>query len=85
MAKTSMVWARITNEERKLVEGLARAMNLNISEFIRYLIIQELDKRSIITARVEEFKKKIRGGAGGESLGRGVVKVTGQGGCEALR
>jgi hypothetical protein len=63
-----MVWARVTDDERKIVEGLARAMNLSISEFIRYLIIQELDRRAIIAARVEELKDRMR--RGGEACSK---------------
>ncbi len=62
MSKTLYVWGRVTPEEREIVEQLAKAMNMKISEFIRYLIIKELEERGIITAKVEKIKEKIRGG-----------------------
>lgn len=60
MSKSLYVWGRVTPEEREIVEQLAKAMNMKISEFIRYLIIKELEERGIITAKVEKIKEKIR-------------------------
>ncbi|RLG60306.1 hypothetical protein DRN87_04385 [Candidatus Geothermarchaeota archaeon] len=61
MSKTLYVWGRVTPEEKAIIEKLAKAMNMKISEFIRYLIIQELERRSIITTKIEKLKEEIRG------------------------
>ena len=61
MSKSRLVWGRVSEEERKIVEKLAAAMGMNISEFIRYLILQELERRSIITTKIEKLKEEIRG------------------------
>ena len=60
MTKTLYVWGRVTPEERILVEKLAKVMNMNVSEFIRYLILKELEKRSIITTKIEILKKELK-------------------------
>ena len=62
MDKTRHVWVRVTPEEREIVEKIAKVMNMNISEFIRYLILQELERRSIITTKIEKLKEEIKGG-----------------------
>ena len=60
MAKPLHVWARVSEDERRIIEKLAAAMNMNISEFIRYLILKELEKRSIITTKIEILKKELK-------------------------
>lgn len=63
MSKTLYVWGRVTPEEREIIDKIAEAMNMKISEFIRYLIIKELEKRSIITTKIDLIKEEIRNGA----------------------
>lgn len=63
MAKPLHVWARVSENERQIVEKIADAMNMTISEFIRYLIIKELEKRSIIATKIDLIKEDIRNGA----------------------
>ena len=62
MSKTLYVWGRVTPEEREIIEKIAAAMNMRISEFIRYLIIKELEKRSIITTKIDLIKEEIKNG-----------------------
>jgi antitoxin component of RelBE/YafQ-DinJ toxin-antitoxin module len=47
--KSSYLWTRVDGNIRKLVEELAKSMGLTTSEYIRRLIIEDLDKRSIFT------------------------------------
>ena len=55
-----MVWARVTEEERRIIDKLADAMHMTISEFVRYTILQELERRSLITTKIELIKEEIR-------------------------
>lgn len=45
-----MLWTRVDGNVRKLVERLAESQGITISEYVRRLIIEDLDKRSIFTA-----------------------------------
>ena len=56
--RESFVWARVTPEERKLLEELAKALGLSVAELVRFAILQELDKRSLLTARIQKLKEE---------------------------
>ncbi|MGC9086526.1 MAG: hypothetical protein ACP5IT_10070 [Thermoproteota archaeon] len=58
--RESFVWARVSPEERELVEKLANMMGFSTAEFIRYLIMQELDRRSFLTMKLEKAKKEMQ-------------------------
>ena len=46
-----MVWAWVNNEVRLLVEKMAEARGVSISEYIRNLVLEDLDKRSLLKTR----------------------------------
>lgn len=52
--KSVMVWAWVDREIRKLVEKIAESKGISISEYVRQLIIQDLDKRSIFTDKLKK-------------------------------
>jgi antitoxin component of RelBE/YafQ-DinJ toxin-antitoxin module len=47
--KKYMLWTRVDENIRRLVERLAKSKGLTMSEYLRQLIIEDLDKRSIFT------------------------------------
>jgi uncharacterized protein (DUF1778 family) len=65
--RDSFVWARVTPEERKLIEKLSNAMGLSVAEFVRYVIVQELDRRSLLTSKIQRLKEEFgEANAGGK-------------------
>ena len=55
--KSVMVWAWVDKEIRELVEKIAESKGISISEYVRQLIIEDLDKRSIFTDKLKEAAK----------------------------
>jgi len=55
--KSVMVWAWVDKEIRELVEKIAESKGISISEYVRQLIIEDLDKRSIFTDKLKEAVK----------------------------
>lgn len=60
-----MLWTRVDGNVRKIVEKLAESQGITISEYVRRLVIEDLDKRSIFTAILKNEVAK----TGGRSLG----------------
>ena len=52
--KSCMLWTKVDGNIRRLVEALARSQGLTISEYMRRLVIEDLDKRSVFTAKLKE-------------------------------
>lgn len=48
MVKT-MLWARVDIEVREVVKRLAEAKGISISEYVRSLVLEDLDKRTVFT------------------------------------
>ncbi|MEM3641746.1 MAG: hypothetical protein QXH37_07500 [Candidatus Bathyarchaeia archaeon] len=48
--KSCLLWARVESNIKQLIEKLAKIQGITISEYIRQLIIQDLDKRSVFTS-----------------------------------
>jgi len=55
MSKKVMVWAYVDVNVRELVEKLVESKGISISEYIRQLVIEDLDKRSIFTTKLKEI------------------------------
>lgn len=49
-----MLWAWVGNDVREHVEKLAGAKGISISEYVRSLILEDLDKRTIFTTILKE-------------------------------
>ena len=49
-----MVWAWVDVEIRELVERLAELKGVSISEYVRSLVLADLDKRSLFTTRLKK-------------------------------
>lgn len=49
-----MVWSRLGPQTKETAERIAREMGVDLSEYIRSLVIQDIDKRNIITTAVKE-------------------------------
>jgi len=52
--KSVMVWAWVDVEIRELVEKLAELKGVSISEYVRSLVLADLDKRSLFTTRLRK-------------------------------
>jgi len=55
--KSVMVWAWVDRDIRKLVEKIAESKGISISEYVRQLVIEDLDKRSVFTTKLKEAVK----------------------------
>ncbi len=49
-----MLWCRVDNPVRELVESMARTKGVSVSEYVRNLVLEDLDRRSFFTSRVKE-------------------------------
>ncbi len=54
LSNKELVWSRIGSEIKNLVEKLAGSKGVSLSEYIRELILEDLDHRSIFTTRLKE-------------------------------
>ena len=61
MSKTENILVWVTPEIKDLVNKLAEAQGLSISEYIRSLITADLDKRTFFTTQVKEEIAKTGG------------------------
>jgi len=52
--KREVVFATVSPEVKEAVERVAQAMGISLSEYVRRLILEDLDKRSFFT---QEAKK----------------------------
>jgi len=52
-----MLWCRVDVEIKELVEKLAKTKGITISEYVRNLVLEDLDKRSIFTTIIKEAVK----------------------------
>jgi len=53
MSQKKMVWARVSEDVRNLVDKLAESQGISISEYVRQLVIADLDGRSIFTTKLK--------------------------------
>jgi len=53
MNKT-LIWAYVDEGVRRLVEKLAKAKGVTISEYVRSLVLADLDKRSLFTTQLKK-------------------------------
>jgi hypothetical protein len=49
MSKKAMLWAWVDADVRKYVEKLANAKGVSISEYVRSLVLSDLDDRTVFT------------------------------------
>jgi antitoxin component of RelBE/YafQ-DinJ toxin-antitoxin module len=56
MAQKTMLWARVDKEIRDLVEKLAKAKGISISEYVRGLILEDLNERAVFTDALKRRK-----------------------------
>ena len=54
MSQKTMLWCRVDTNIRELVEKLAGAKGVTISEYIRNLVLEDLDRRSLLTTIIKE-------------------------------
>ena len=55
-----IVWAWIDRDMKRFVKEIAEAHGISLSEYVRSLIIQDLEKRGFITVKIEKLKEEIR-------------------------
>jgi len=51
------IWARVEKKIKKHVERLAAIKGISVSEYIRSLVLEDLDKRTVFTDALKEFSK----------------------------
>ena len=49
-----MIWSRVDQDVKTLAERVAEAQGITISEYIRMLITNDLDRRTFFTDKVKE-------------------------------
>lgn len=49
-----LLWAYVRADIRDLVEKVAEAMGISLSEYLRQLILADLDRRSLLTEAIKE-------------------------------
>lgn len=54
--KEVVLATRVTSEIQKAVENIASVLGLKPSEYLRRLILNDLEKRSITTSQIEKLK-----------------------------
>ena len=56
MSKT-MLWARVDKDIRDMVKRLSDIKGISMSEYVRSLIIEDLDKRTVFTTALKEGRQ----------------------------
>ncbi len=54
--KTKIIGTRVSKEIRKTIDRLAMTKGISISEYVRQLIISDLDKRSVFTTKLKTLQ-----------------------------
>lgn len=54
MAQKAMLWARVGVEVKEIVEKLARTKGISMSEYVRSLVLEDLDKRTVFTTILKQ-------------------------------
>lgn len=54
MVKTEVVYGKVEPEIKEIVKQLARKMGLTVSEYVRNLVLEDLDKRSVFTTQLKQ-------------------------------
>ena len=57
-----IVWAWVDSEMKDIARKVAKAQGVSLSEYVRNLIIKDLERRSIITTKIDMIKEEIRNG-----------------------
>ena len=60
LLKEAVLATRLTVEIQKLVEQLAQIQGLTPSEYLRNLILEDLEKRSLISAKIDNLKETLK-------------------------
>ena len=55
-----IVWAWVDSEMKDIARKVAKAQGVSLSEYVRNLIIKDLERRSIITTKIDMIKEEIR-------------------------
>jgi len=62
MGKDVLTATHLSRDIRRLVDEVAKAQGLTVSEYLRRLIIDDLERRSLISSRIEKIKEEIKNG-----------------------
>jgi len=52
-SKRVLVWATVEPDIKRLVEKLANSKGISLSEYVRQLILTDLDSRSVFTSKLK--------------------------------
>ena len=53
MSKKNMVYSWVSGDVKELMEKIAKSMGITVSEYIRRLILEDLDKRNVFTTKLK--------------------------------
>ena len=59
--KTAIIWSRVSPEVQRTMIELAESQGITISEYVRQLIIKDLDERSVFTSQLKQARDRNRG------------------------
>lgn len=62
LIKKAVLATRLTIEIQKLVEQISQIQGLKPSEYLRNLILEDLERRSLISAQVDNLKETLKNG-----------------------
>jgi hypothetical protein len=54
--KVELVYGVVTPGVKESVKRLAKAMGISVSEYVRRLILEDLDRRTLFTTQLKEAK-----------------------------
>ena len=57
--KTKTLGTAVTIEMYELIKKIAKMMDISPSEYLRFLIIQDLERRNFITTKIERIKREV--------------------------
>ncbi|MEM0253241.1 MAG: ribbon-helix-helix protein, CopG family [Candidatus Bathyarchaeia archaeon] len=60
--RAKMLGTRVTSDIHAILEQLAQAQGLTISEYLRQLILKELERLSFVSTRIQQVKETIQNG-----------------------
>lgn len=58
---TNVIWSRVDPEIRGLAQKLADFKGITLSEYIRQLILEDLDKRTVFTSKLKQNLPRAQG------------------------
>ena len=62
MKRENIIGFRVSEDLRRILDKISQEMGLTVSEYMRKLVLDDLERRSIITTKIDLIKEEIRNG-----------------------